>query len=328
MRRAICAACGLLLACITLATTACDNGSGAPDAATSQPEKTAQETAAQDTAAQPEPKAPTDTAQPVPKTPSEAAQPDTATAPDAAPPPEDPALVEAGKTVLKNLKPLKPGESASSYFEVKMGPTDVVGYVIATLEGTGTADDPGYRYAVETLNKYPTGASALTNVDGKFTSSFEPIEVELRQTLSTPVGETQVTVQRAIVGSDKIQLYASRGGEEGKLDVPRPEEPFFYGIEMLAQRLDLSKEYRFIAGELDLSSGRGRRLIISRATLPDGLPMVHTQTTGGTGSYQFWFDKEGNLIRWGEPSMPLIFVSTTKQRVDAVKKALKAGATP
>ena len=41
-----------------------------------------------------------------------------------------------------------------------------------------------------------------------------------------------------------------------------------------------------------------------------------------------WYDKQGNLIRWGEASLPALFVRTTKEAVErwkAEKLGVKAG---
>ena len=47
---------------------------------------------------------------------------------------DEAALVEAGKAAVRGLTPLPPGAKYTSYFDVKMGPKESVGYVIASLE--------------------------------------------------------------------------------------------------------------------------------------------------------------------------------------------------
>ena len=88
---------------------------------------------------------------------------------------------------------------------------------------------------------------------------------------------------------------------------------------MLAQRFDYRKHDRFTLGEFDLNTGGAGPLTFKTADWTDDTQTVLTHNAGGVQSYQFWYDGEGNLVRWGEPSLPVIFVRTTKERAMSLK---------
>lgn len=238
---------------------------------------------------------------------------------------ETAALVEAGKVAMKSLEPLAPGETMWSYFEVKSGPRKAVGYVIISLEASPGQGEPVYLLRTEMFTKYPTMAKARVFVNAKLRPTFEPIEIEAKHALRTPPGEDRDSVQRAVIGPDKVKLSVEMGDQRGTSEVPRPPPPFIYGIETMIQRLDYATHNHFIAREFDLETGKVRTLVFSAGTLADGTQTIATWVPGGGGSYQFWFGRDGKLLRWSERSLPLMFVQTTKERAERLKKKLTRG---
>jgi hypothetical protein len=232
-------------------------------------------------------------------------------------------LIEAGKAALKSLKPLAPGARHAAYFALKRGPDEAVGYAIATLDATGGKEKPVYAYAAETGVTFPTGARMLVAVAAKLKPDFEPTEVEVKRTIVREDGQPEHDVQRTTVGPDKIALLAEAGDQRKESEAPRPDRPFIYGIETFVQRVDFEKHQHFVVREFDAFSGGARSLDFETEVWSDGTPTVVTRTFGGPGSYQFWYDDDGKLLRWGEPSLPVFFVRTTKERAEQLQAKFK-----
>lgn len=240
---------------------------------------------------------------------------------------DDAALIEAGKAALKSLKPLASGAKHAAYFELKRGPGEAVGHVIATLEATGSKEKPVYAYAAETGVTFPTGARMLVAVTAKLRPDFEPTEIEVKRTIVSEDGQPRHDVQRTTIGPDKIALFAEAGEQRSEKEAPRPDRPFIYGIETLVQRIDFEKHQHFVVREFDAFSGGARRLDFKREVWSDGTPTVVTRTADGQGSYQFWYDDDGKLLRWGEPTLPVFFVRTTKERAEQLQAKFKQAPT-
>jgi len=236
---------------------------------------------------------------------------------------DEAALIEAGKAAVKSLKPLAPGAKHAAYFALKRGPDEAVGYVIATLEATGSKEKPAYAYATETGVTFPTGAWMLVVVTARLRPDFEPTEVEVKRTIAREDGQPQHDLQRATIGSDKVALFAEAGEQRTEKEVPRPEPPFIYGIETFVQRVDIEKHQHFVVREFDINSGGARSLDFKTEVWSDGTPTVVTRTPDGQGSYQFWYDDDGELLRWGEPSLPVFFVRTTKEQAEQLQAKFK-----
>ncbi len=228
-------------------------------------------------------------------------------------------LVTAGKAVLEDLTPLAPGQRYESYFEVKFGPTETAGYVIAALEATSDEDQLVYRYTLEFVTSFSGKAQLIAIASARLKPNFEPIEIEMKRTTIQPGDNRKTIVRRAAIASGKVMLTAEASGEHRADEVPIPPRPFIYGIEMLAQRFDYRKHDHFSLREFDLNTGGAGLLTFKTAEWGDGTPTVLTHNASGVQSYQFWYDREGKLLRWGEPSLPVIFVRTTKERAMSLK---------
>ena len=231
----------------------------------------------------------------------------------------DDSLLAAGKSAVNSLTPLAAGARYESYFEVKSGPEDTVGYVIGALEAIRDKGQPVYQYTVEFVTSFAGKAQLIAIVNAKLKPNFEPIEIEMKRTTVRPDLGRRTVVRRAVIAAGKVALTAEAEGEHQTNEVPQPERPFIYGVEMLAQRLDFRKHDNFILREFDLSTGGAGPLTFATAEWGDGTPTVLTRNAGGVQSYQFWYDGEGKLMRWGEPSLPVIFVRTTKKRAMELK---------
>ena len=48
-------------------------------------------------------------------------------------------------------------------------------------------------------------------------------------------------------------------------------------------------------------------------------PVVVTDPPGNV-TYQFWYDDSGKLLRWGAPSMPIMFVTSSKANVEKMRR--------
>jgi len=232
---------------------------------------------------------------------------------------DDTALVEAGKDVIKALSPLSARTKYVSYFDVMLGPDKVIGYIEASIEGVGGEASPRYRYETHTVIHFPTKAQLHVDVVATLRTDFEPVEIELKRTVVDPKGDAKTSMQRAVLSADKVMLSGEVGDQRGSKEVPRPPGTIIYGIETLVQGLDFAKHESFRLDEFDLQEGGARPLKFIATKWQDGTPTLITYNPDESISYQFWFDSAGNLIRWGEASLPALFVRTTKESVEKWK---------
>lgn len=234
---------------------------------------------------------------------------------------QDAAMLQAGKEILEQARPLPPGYTFESYFAVHHGPDDIGGYVVTTLETetAGPGQEPYYRYKSDTVATIPNGARADMVVHGKLRRNFEPLELEVRRAIMKPGGEKQASIQRANFSADKVSLYAETSSDKASNDVAKPDAPFIYAIETLVQRLPLRLNEMFSIREFNITNGGAGRLVFSVDEWSDGTPTLVVSEPAGSMVYQFWFTKEGELIRWGEPSHPVMFIKTTKKQIDELK---------
>ncbi len=235
---------------------------------------------------------------------------------------DDAALVEAGRQVLKSLAPLPAGSEIVLYFELRMGPTEAIGYSVVTLGASVEGGETIYKYTSDTGIHSPTGASIFAAVSTTLRPDFEPTRMDMRRATVDPGGKKQSVVERAVFGPNKVTLSGDDGNEKVSRDVPLPERPFIFGIEMMVQRLDLDRLDSFVLGEFSLHGGGAGRLTFDMQTGPNNTRTIVTRYADGNASYQFWFDRSGHLVRWGEPSMPFLFVRSTKEKVEELRNKI------
>jgi len=245
-----------------------------------------------------------------------------------APAQEDVDLSETGKSALSAPAVLREGEPILTYYNIMLGPDKVIGYIEASLELAARDGQPAYRYHTYTEVHFPTRARLRVEVTAAMHANFEPIKIVLKRTVIQATGEETTSLQRAEFADDKVQMFGQVGDQEGGMKVSLPARPLVYGIETLIQRLDFEKFPTFRLNEFDLQTGSARPLKVVASRWEDGTPTVITYNPDDTISYQFWFDNEGSLTRWGEASLPTLFVRTTKEAVEQWKAAKKAEAAP
>ena len=230
-----------------------------------------------------------------------------------------------GRDVLQNIKPLPPGVGEITYWEIKLGPVDVIGYAVISIEAVQQSDRLVYRYRNEMKLRFENNARIQASIDATLRPTFEPIEIAMERISITPDGEERKGLNRARVGDDEVALLAMLGGEEQSSKAPRPPSPFVFAIETLAQRIDVSSLPDFTLAEFDPQRGTAGDLKFASHELPDGTRTLFTiRAVDEQPSYQFWYDASGRLERWGEASRPALVVRTTKEGVDRVKESLRA----
>ncbi len=229
------------------------------------------------------------------------------------------ALVAAGKAAVKDLKSLAPGAKLESHFRVMFGPDDTVGYISSRVEAVSEGGQTVYRYRADTVMTFPNGSKMTALINAKLRPDFQPVEVELKRSLYKRHEDTVGDVVRVTVGTKEVEIKISSGGQERTHKAPRPDDPLIFGIELFVQRLDFQKHKEFIVREFDVQTGGAGDLKFTSDIWQDGTPTIITFNAAGAPSYQFWYDEENKLLRWGEPSMPVLFVRTTKEHAAQLK---------
>ena len=128
-----------------------------------------------------------------------------------------PALLEAGKAVLKKMKRLKPGQKQAYYFEIMRGPDETIGYAAVSLSASEKDGNLTYHYTNEGILSFPSGDKALNTVTARLRANFEPIEVEVWRARITPDGNRRENVNRATIGKDKVSVSTSLKGPKEKV---------------------------------------------------------------------------------------------------------------
>jgi len=234
----------------------------------------------------------------------------------------DPALVEAGKVAAKSIKPITPGTTFESYFDITMGPGEIVGYVAVTVEVKGTKEKPFYLYTTETGNRFPNGSRFKAVVNAKMSPSFEPIEIDMARTVTDRKGEQNSDLQHAkLMKKDKkVALTAQKAGSEPvEREEVLPEPPYIYGIETVVQFIDFDVHKKFILREFDMATGKAGTMTFTADVWKDGTTTVLVTDPPGNVTYQFWYDDDGKLLRWGVPTMPIMFVTSSKANIDRMR---------
>lgn len=229
------------------------------------------------------------------------------------------ALVAAGKAAVKALKPLAVGEKLESHFRAMFGPDETVGYISSRIEAVSEGGQTVYLYRADTVMTFPDRSKMTALIKAKLRPDFQPVEVELKRSLYKPHEDVVGDVVRITVGTKEVEIEISSGGQERANKAPRPDDPMIFGIELFVQRLDFEKHKEFIVHEFDVQSGRAGALKFTSDLWQDGTLTIITLNAAGGPSYQFWYDTENRLLRWGEPSMPILFVRTTRERAAQLK---------
>ena len=235
-------------------------------------------------------------------------------------PEENAELLRAGKNAVESLKPLAPGGRDTSYFAIHHGPDKIVGYVVAWIEASREKTNSFYQYATETMLTTPGNVRIHMLVSGKLRPNFEPIELEIKKKVKKPRQEMQEGIQRAKIEAGKVTLGAEGGAQKVSREARRPKAPFVYGIETLAQRLDLRRFDKFALREFNMTNGAAGRLRFTVEPAEGGESSLVVREPYGEVIYQFWYDSNGEMLRWGEPSHPILFIKTTKEQVAELRE--------
>lgn len=235
-------------------------------------------------------------------------------------PEENVELLKAGTEAVESLKPLAPGARHVSYFAIHHGPDKIVGYVEASIEASRGKTNRFYKYATETMVTTPGNIRVHMLVNGKLQPNFEPIELEINKKVYKPDQEMQEGIQRAKIEAGKVMLEAESGAQQVSREARRPKAPFVYGIETLAERLNLRRFDKFALREFNMTNGAAGRLRFTVEPAEGGGTSLVVREPYGEVVYQFWYDSNGELLRWGEPSHPVLFVKTTKEQVAELRQ--------
>ncbi|RME38257.1 MAG: hypothetical protein D6788_07805 [Planctomycetota bacterium] len=226
--------------------------------------------------------------------------------------PDRTALAREGMAALKSHHPVLRQRPLEYFFSLQLGPDTPVGYGRTRLQAAG--ENGSYRYENESLVAFSSGAKVMTRIEAKLSRTFEPVEIVARQLQITVDGKPpRLVVTRIRVGAKDIRLITESDNQKEEQTKAKPAPPLVYGIETVLTLLNFDAHPRALLRELDPQTAEARELIVQRETWEDGTPTIVTRTPDGTGSYQLWFDRGGELIRWAEPTIPVMFVRVGRE---------------
>jgi hypothetical protein len=231
-------------------------------------------------------------------------------------------LHKIGAEKLKKLPSLSPGDRRETYFEIHMGPDNPMGYVTASLEAAKDNDRVVYAYVSDTVMVSKIGAQIRARMEARLLPDFEPLEITMSRGNILEDKSRKLARVHAVFGDASVDITSSAAGESSTQQRPKPEKPYMFAIEMLAQLLDSADSEPFALREYSANAGGAEPLRFSFETWRDGnLTLITRYSTGDLG-YQFWFDQDKKLLRWTHVTMPVLFIRSTKERVAELRQKL------
>lgn len=224
-------------------------------------------------------------------------------------------LLKVGAERLKQLGTMAPGDRRETYFEIHMGPDNVMGYVSASLEALTEGNRLLYAYESDTVMVSKVGVQIRAKMEARLLPDFHPLEITMSRGNQMEDKSVKFATVRAVFGEENVTTTSSSGGESGSVDRPKPQPPYIFAIEMLVQALDPTNAEPFALREYSANAGGAESMKFSFEPWRDGNQTLVTRYTSGDLAYQFWYDGEQKLLRWTHVTMPVMFVRSTKERV-------------
>jgi hypothetical protein len=232
------------------------------------------------------------------------------------------ALLQAGRELLSALPAKEPDQEKQLYFVLEAGPKQTAGYAQVTLRPQGKDDEVTYEYASDTVVASGAGPRIAVSMRGTLRPTFEPVRAEMYRESLIRENERKASSHQAVFAGDTVTVNVDDGKDQVSVQVPRPEAPYVFGIEALMAELKAKRPPAFAIREFSVPTGKAELLIFSTEKWPSGGDTLIGRYADGSGAYQFWFDEKGELDRWMHASMPMLFVRSTKERVEELKKTL------
>lgn len=218
------------------------------------------------------------------------------------------------KDVVDALRASPVTAAETMYFEM-LNQNAVIGIIVATLRPT--EDEPsGLEYRVETLMKLPSGVRLKGLVTAQMTKAFEPRSIDMSRDLKAPDGKEQKIVDRVQVREkDIVVVHAEDGVASLPRSVPRPAEPFAFGLEFLVPRIDANNHPQFILHELNPQSGEIIEHAFRAEAKTDGTRTLRSRRPDGSDGYEYAFDATGKLLSWSEPPVTILTRRCSENRI-------------
>lgn len=226
--------------------------------------------------------------------------------------------------VLKDI----PAGTQTSYFEVRAG-DETIGYTTVSLNVPASSGDVVYEYRRNAAARMGEGVRVEGLVIARLRPDFEPIRIDMKQTRISG-DETVWASHRIDVGPSAVEHMRV---QEGSAIIrptrgPRPASPFFFGIEVFAQQIQLRPDREFTIAEFNPETGQTRNLVFSAVPGEGGGSKLVVRKDDGQPGYTFVFDDRGVMQEWGAAGSPIVERRTTPERVKELKTELEGTKKP
>jgi len=236
---------------------------------------------------------------------------------------EDPAaLLDSGKKLLGGLAGATPRPKKEMLFECQLN-GETVGWMTYHLSPAGDDAKRGYAYETEMMMQVPDGKHLSGKVTADLRTDFSPTRITLTRTVRTPDGTKTTTDEKAVFEGSHIALTRDDGKKKDDKNVPRPTDPFIFGIEFLIQHVDFAAHPRFAVHEINPQTGATAVLEVAGDRQDDGRIVVTSKKAGGKGAHRFVLASDGSLLELGESSAPMTMKLVPKERVEQIKDQMK-----
>lgn len=209
------------------------------------------------------------------------------------------------------------------YFELLLGEKPI-GLAVYTLTGRTQKEGGGFSYRVETEVVMPNRVRINGIVTSHLNSNYEPINIEMRRTVTTPDGTAQHTVELTQIDADTVTIR--RGIRDGTLSentVACPDRPFVFAIEFLVQRIDLRRFTKFTLREFDPQKAVAIEQHFVAKSRPDGGINLSSSEDNGDIGYQYSLDSIGKVVSMSEPPLPVTTQRCSRERIEQIRSSLQ-----
>lgn len=241
--------------------------------------------------------------------------------------PQDPAKPEPPKSVSSLLE-TKTFPETKMYFETVMG-DHPVGYQVSSLtpvkpeggEGTGAA----YEYRAESILTRDNGMRIDSVTIARLKRNFEPISITIDRQLSHPESKARHIEDRVQVGESEITIAHEDSMAPGTppRSLPKPNEPFVYGMEFIIEALDVSHGFELPIPELDSKEGMVFVYRVVSGRKENGKhEMVLQKADGGIG-YRFSVGQGGRIETWADSDSPAMMKRVAEEQYKEARKGIE-----
>jgi hypothetical protein len=239
-------------------------------------------------------------------------------------PPDSPAKsAESPPKDVASILEAKDIPDTKMYFEMAVEGKPV-GYHMSALAPSKGDDGGAYDYRAESMETRASGMKINSVVTARLRRNFEPLSIAIDRQLAHPEAAVRRIEDSAQVGEAEISIsHRDTVSGNSSHPVPKPKEPFIFGMEFVVEAIDLTKNDTLPIAEFNV---REETLAVYRAVrgraTGESQEMVLQKANGGIG-YRFAISPTGRIEAWADSGSPIMMKRCTEERFKEVRSAIE-----